>query len=61
MNPLMWEYSRSNSRGKKISLQEFEGMLESKFDIKGQALGIVMGSEKMFDLNIANEDTGGHE
>lgn len=52
LNPLMWEYSRWNPRGKKISLEQFEGILREKFGIEGQAAAIIMGSEKMFDLGL---------
>ncbi|MEK7671784.1 MAG: transposase [Bacteroidota bacterium] len=51
LNPLMWEYSRWNPRGKKITLEQFENILKEKFQIEGSAAAIILGSEKMFELN----------
>jgi putative transposase len=52
LNPLMWEYSRWNRKGKRISMEQFEKILQEQFDISVRAAAIVLGSEKMFDLNM---------
>ena len=52
LNPLTWEYSRWNPHGKKISFELFERILKDKFEIDGHAAAIILGSEKMSDLNL---------
>ena len=52
LNPLMWEYDRSNPNAKRISLVEFEKILKDKYGITGQALYIVIESEKFNRLRI---------
>ncbi len=53
LNPLMWEYSRFNRRGKEISLDQFEAILRERFQIEERAAAIILGSERMSQLNAA--------
>jgi putative transposase len=52
LNPLMWEYSRHNPYARAITLHQFERILDEKFKINGHAAAIILGSEKLLDLNL---------
>jgi hypothetical protein len=52
LNPLVWEYDRHNPAGKSLKIDQFKGILRSKFGIDGEALGLLLSSRIMSRINI---------
>jgi REP element-mobilizing transposase RayT len=52
LNPLIWEYSVRNPRSRTISQEELERILITKFGITGAALGMIMSSERLSEVNF---------
>jgi len=55
LNPLMWEFDMENPRAKGITLLAFESILKEKHGISGQALAMIMNSERMLRLSWMKE------
>lgn len=52
LNPLIWEYDRHNPAGKCLTIDQFEGILRSKFGIGGELLSIILHSRVMSRINL---------
>jgi putative transposase len=52
LNPLIWEYGRHNPAGKCLTIDQFKGILRSKFGIDGGALALILSSRVISRINI---------
>jgi len=52
LNPLFWEYDIGNPQSKTASFEEFENLLKEQFGIHGNALYMILSSNKMNRIKL---------